>query len=251
MNEYTIWGRRIDKSKIKKEALLCRGFLIDEEANLVASSAEEMDPQYLFINYQGGKNLSALLKTLHSPKAFSYGFTTTGDSGIVNTNFITFKRCKFGAKAPVRFLDPGIALLVKTLPLTGTMSWLSCSGHFKESPFILMRDIYHFHWLKYVFSYLFKDNADKGFTFVQRSTGRWNNKLVFPARECLEDHYRVYWDIQDIARSLMDVVNSAKIRAAKELIRDEDMLFDESEIHRILKEVGVKRPTFLTAGNSL
>lgn len=52
--------------------------------------------------------------------------TIPGETG---TDWESFLRTRFGRKVPVEVLDPGIALLVKTLPLLGLDTVMSCEGH--------------------------------------------------------------------------------------------------------------------------
>lgn len=40
-----------------------------------------------------------------------------------------FFRTAFGAKADTAYVDPGVALLVKTIPRIGCRTWCSCDGH--------------------------------------------------------------------------------------------------------------------------
>ena len=47
---------------------------------------------------------------------------------MINPNWSTFRRLKFGAALPVRNLDCGVALLVKTLPLLGLLTSYACAA---------------------------------------------------------------------------------------------------------------------------
>jgi len=60
-----------------------------------------------------------------------------------------FRKARWGPRIPTRVLEPGTALLVKTLPLLKVWTWLSCDGHGDGGePFICARDHYHFAWLR-------------------------------------------------------------------------------------------------------
>ncbi len=52
-----------------------------------------------------------------------------GFAGMALENEVAFFRTAFGAKADTVNLDPGVALLVKTIPRIACRTWMSCDGH--------------------------------------------------------------------------------------------------------------------------
>jgi hypothetical protein len=248
----TIWGKEIAASEFTKEILLCRGFIPEDPENLSLGlsikSSSPLDQEYLLKHYKTDnidkmsyKSIRAMYDDVHSHGQFAYGISGINDfSGMLNENFQTFRKCKFGVKVPVSYLDPGIALLVKTLPLIGVMTAMSCGGHLKDDPVIIIRNEYHLNWVRHVFTYLF--GAVEGFSIVNDDTSWQGCKLVFATNKSDESSYfNAYWKAQTMARFLLDQDNSQKIRAAKELLENEDQLNDESYVHSILDQLGVKK----------
>lgn len=53
----------------------------------------------------------------------------TGQPRYLGTTAVSFFACQYGFKCSTIELDPGVALLVKSLPVCGTRTVLSCQGH--------------------------------------------------------------------------------------------------------------------------
>jgi len=62
----------------------------------------------------------------------------------------TFTSDGYGPQVPVRYLEPGIAFLVKILPLFGMHTVSSCDGHLLRSPKIWLPSLEQLNWARRV-----------------------------------------------------------------------------------------------------
>jgi hypothetical protein len=243
MSKYVIWGKEISEELIQYELALCRGLIPESlESKSVKLSKESSyfgkGPHYekysdeillkeidSLIQQKKMKKYETIQDWLDPEKKFLYGMSSYADfCGMQNFDFGSFIRCKYGTRIPAMLLDPGIALMVKVLPFIGVLSSYSCAGHLKESPKIHLLNMYHHQWLKCVLmNALNSSESDlEAVHKIDMSEG-----LVFlVGNNDKEDHYRAYWQIQKIARYLLDKVNSEKIRLVKFTFKDEKELFD-------------------------
>jgi hypothetical protein len=136
--------------------------------------------------------------------------------------FSTFRNCAYGAKVPVRVLDPGIALLVKVLPAIGARTVYSCDGHVEEPPSVRFFSRYDLSWVQMVFASLFEgDHVQETWHFNEEGEGwmrfvwRWGNggPGMF-----LDARYSLFADIQRVARVMFDSDLVAEIRRVRQRI---------------------------------
>lgn len=141
----------------------------------------------------------------HMTAPFTYGAPIRNEY-----SWRVFRHMRYGVKSPVKHLDPGIALLVKALPLLGLYTVMSCDGHTEKPPEIYFLSRYHLLWARvalpqflpegdpFVKQWIFKcEDEDKGWLSYQ-----W---LLAP-NGCGEDpdaQYALYANIQRVARNIL------------------------------------------------
>ena len=153
-------------------------------------------------------------------------------SGWTRRDWGTFKRLRFGRKVPVEVLDPGVALIVKILPLLGLDTVLSCEGHspgeikgwrsrysFDEQfrnaekhndtvPTVSLMSEYHREWARQVLPlFLAEDDPFiKQWTFETHFGNLGYNWRMAPAGSIynLETKYEALKQIQRLARRILD-----------------------------------------------
>jgi hypothetical protein len=161
------------------------------------------------------------------------GFTGPGDfGGLCSKNWNTFQRCAFGVKVPVKYLDPGIALLVKVMPLLGLHTVMSCDEHLDSSPIIYFKSKYHLNWAKVVLlQYGWKYNLPDGYNSSSWLGFPW--KLFDYGIKCefgnpteewqLRNIYLQYSHIQDFCKYIMNTDVAEKARHLKTQLRETDL----------------------------
>ncbi len=165
------------------------------------------------------------------------GMTGPGDFGgmWLENNWKNFQECAFGVKVPVKYLDPGIALLVKVMPLLGLHTVMSCDGHLENPPVIYFRSKYHFNWAKvilpqcgwYSWSGNLPDGYDPsswiGFSWKIFNRGIGNN-YGSPTEEWQRHNiYFKYQNIQTFCEHIMDTDIAEKSRYLKKQLRETDL----------------------------
>lgn len=147
----------------------------------------------------------------------------------------TFQRRKFGAKLPVGLLDPGIALLVKVLPVLGLHVIDACDGHLAHAPWIRFLSEYHLSWARLVLPMF---TADGGFKHQWRfRCEEWNSRRWdFPyeigmwhlgAEGCgdsLQKRIELYGRTQGLAVNIMESSRSSRLRKAKQRLPSPERL---------------------------
>ena len=155
-----------------------------------------------------------------------------------NQHFDTFR---WGPKVPVRCLEPGVALLVKVLPLVHVWTWLSCDGHGEgKAPFICARDEHYFLWLRGIMRHITPRHLQEGWRFQETVDGGYNCCWTLgPAEEGMDAWAEMHARNVQIARILLDDPLLYRIKAARDLISGPDDLTDEA-IAAVLVEQGVR-----------
>lgn len=231
-----------DEKVSKCEKLLrWRGFLVQKKADrlLLSAGSPEADLDWLRRSRIGlkplleepGFNHELDLKSISERTLFrifsrttSHGMTGPFDyGGCVNYSFATFKRSKFGVKVPAINLDPGIALLVKVMPLIGCHTVMSCDGHLAEPSIIYFFNKYDLKWASKILSKLHDKNISlwrppaipeifdrRGWMSYQwHVTDR-------PIGQDLAQRYAVYQSIQDLCYQIMDGGFAENVRSQKQ-----------------------------------
>ena len=140
----------------------------------------------------------------------------------------SFFTCEYGVKAKTQELDPGVALIVKTLPVCGLRTVFSCQGHLGSTrlwPEICFHSKYDLGWavmiLEELGNYLPEFSCLKWKVDDERG-GSLRHKIIFCPAESLssaEPFGPVYTDtivsLQMAARRLLDPRVYTPIRAAK------------------------------------
>jgi len=130
-----------------------------------------------------------------------------------------FRNCSYGVKVPVCDLDPGVAMLTKTLALLGLHTVMSCDGHLEEPPSIWFMSIYHLRWAEAV---LPEFHSSRGLAAPPRSgdedrgwlSYRWQPFPDAIGRD-LAARYDRYGKIQALCAEIMDSGYAAAVRRRK------------------------------------
>ena len=227
LSDCVIWGRSLKSEGLELELLLCRGFILKDfrsgSNELDLDACEKSD-----FGYRSKLNNESLISSLLPSNRYS----SITSSEMLNRDFRSFLRCRFGARIPVRVLDPGIALLVKTLPIISVMTANCCSGHLKARPRILLFDSFHSQWMRQVFRYLFAGISGWSISGIA---------FELEADDTEASHFHAYWLAQFMARSLLDRENGQAIREAKMKLRSKEELYDQVLVHRLFDASGVRR----------
>jgi len=249
---------RLKYSEWPFQALLCRGFiaeLTDLGAIVLSDSAGPPDPREVsaptdlelafsvtgsvqteagvLIPFPSGK-YSAWERTM---EILSMGFPLGGGGAGLNSyngsynghGWGPFLRCKFGPKVPVSVLDPGIALLVKALPLIGARSVCSCDGHRNGNmPQIELCDRFHVRWLRGVMRFITPDSLQDDWQF-EESRREWSSNRWIVGRDATECDTWIDLHRQTVAvaRKLLDRELLGKIRNARARIQSPEDLSDD------------------------
>lgn len=161
-----------------------------------------------------------------------YGMSGMYDfSGVVNHDWQTFLNCKYGAKVPVAVLEPGIALLVKALPLIGLHTAESCDGHLSKPTMIRFISKHHWNWAKLILP-LFTDNCvdfARGWVFAPSETYGEVTRAWFLGQngcgESLEQRFQLYTFIHRLAMNIMeDDLRARRLREGKSRLRSFEAL---------------------------
>jgi hypothetical protein len=143
-------------------------------------------------------------------------------------SFEGFRRCEFGARFPLQFIEEGVALLVKILPWVGVLTSMSCEGHLNRgdrrgedaaTPRIWFYNRYHSEWCRLVFERLCGD-LEIARQWVFDNSGRedwlgctWSATATPPVS--LTERRLLFDQIQEMARRFFDPDLCRLIREAK------------------------------------
>jgi len=160
-----------------------------------------------------------------------YGLSGLYDfGGVVNHGWPTFRACTFGAKVPVEVLEPGIALLVKVLPLLGLHTVDSCDGHLIAPPRIRFISKHHWNWARLVLPVFTGDCGDfaRGWGFhLQRYLGQETGVWLLGQDGCgtsVEKRFALYSAIQRLAVNIMEGGRASRMREGKRRLRSPERL---------------------------
>lgn len=159
------------------------------------------------------------------------GLTGSPIPGSMDDNFDKFLRCRFGARVPVKGLESGTALLVKTLPWLGVLTSMSCHGHLREEntrrsdvdstpPRLWFYSQYHSRWCEMIFNRLFQDLPIRESWVFHHGPedGDWMSATWEAAQtppENRREQQFLFDQIQLMARRLFDPELCERIRAVK------------------------------------
>ena len=155
-----------------------------------------------------------------------------------NENESSFFRCQYGAKVPTAYLDPGIALMVKVLPVCGLRTVHSCQGRHAANrpawPEINFHSKYDLKWATMIFEELASSLPAYGqlsWRVADSGGGGWLRwKIIFrPENDDVTDD-AAYWEtiesIQMAARQLLKPEVYEPIREAKASVNEFDKIRD-------------------------
>jgi len=251
-------------------ALLCRGFISQkvEEGVLIlsentATGGRQPDLSLLasrrgrlglmaevgfFVSAPASEaeaaRLAKLLLRLGQPSA--NGMTARDDWSVRSRlrGWQHFDRFRWGPRVPVGCLDPGVALLVKVLPLVHVWTWLSCDGHGQgKAPFICACNEHYFRWLRGVMRHITPRHLQEGWQFEEAvEKGHDCRWTLGPAEEGRDAWARMHARNVQVARLLLDDPLLHKVKAARDTISSPEDLTDEW-IGGLLVEQGVPAAT--------
>jgi len=142
--------------------------------------------------------------------------------GRVNDGFQTFRRLRYGVKVPAVHLDPGVALLVKALPLCGVHTVMSCDGHTRQSPHVCLFSDIHLLWCRAVVREVLRRHpvpGTDGWRFGQDGDGWMSRRWLLGeggSGPGLAGRLAAYRPIQSFARVLMRPDVGPRARRAKQ-----------------------------------
>ena len=150
-------------------------------------------------------------------------------NGVVNPSWKSFTQLRYGAKVPVEFLDHGIALLVKVLPLLGLQTAMSCDGHLTKPPMIYFFSQYHLQWAKVALPQCVPlDNPlFSSWQFVAEDNNWLRCIWSWAESGCgsdLEARWLCYSNIQHLCANIMDSDIAEKARRCKQNLKSPDDL---------------------------
>lgn len=96
------------------------------------SSQDNVLPRYSLGEIEPIEDEDILRKIFVTPPIIIGFCSPSYFPGQTETDFRSFLMTRFGRKVPVEVLDPGVALLVKSLPLLGLDTAMSCEGHIPD-----------------------------------------------------------------------------------------------------------------------
>ncbi|MBI4024852.1 MAG: hypothetical protein HY360_07700 [Verrucomicrobia bacterium] len=227
------------------ESLLWRGFLAVKQGERILLSRgspredlETMQECGLHLRRLRGRKWSAevslppktdaaaLFESIRNLPAANH-MTGPSDFGFMNRNENSFRRCKYGPRVPVECLDPGIALFVKTMPMCGIRTVMSCQGHpdspnpkDAKGPIVWVFSYWDLHWAQEVFRLLatHPEFARLRFKFfgldktASKDWEAWRFEIRMPNGGG-HDHRELFKRIQMAARVIMG--NGEEIRTRK------------------------------------
>jgi len=173
------------------------------------------------------------------------GMTARDDSPPMGLRFHgrwdRFRKARFGPRIPVRVLEPGVALLVKALPLIRVWTWLACAGHGAgNEPYICARDIHHFRWLRGVMRHLAPPELQRHWRWHEEAGSRsyCHRWTLGPAEDGPEAWADLHARNIEAARLLLDDDVLHRVHAARRAITARGELNDEN-IASLLRDQGV------------
>ena len=199
------------------------GILREHPALLKEAPLNEPFPILSTSKSQNGKTLvseESLFKLFATTVRF--GMSGPFDyGGRVNESWGSFLRLQYGPKVPVRSLDPGIALLVKTMPLLGLHTAMSCDGHTREPPVITFFSRYHLSWASLALpQFMPKNDAFAAQWRFGTVGGGWSQyQWHLGIKGCgrgLKRRFELYSNIQRLCRNIMYAELAAEARACKQ-----------------------------------
>ena len=109
------------------------------------------------------------------------------------------------ASVPLVFLDPGIALLVKVLPLFGIRTLYSCNGHLRENPFLCFESYEDLDEMTQVLNNLLPREVVQEKFIFKRSYGWMDIRLeLVTIQDHPESHYEAYMLATQIGKKLLN-----------------------------------------------
>ena len=228
-----IYGKEVSKTD-QHEISLCRGFLVTEKG-LENDSAGKGDVEFYDKFFESRITEHEFEPLVEKDNRMSGPYD---HGGILSRGFKTWKKCKFGVRAPVKNLDVELALIVKTLGCLGVITSYSCSGHGKAIPGIAMNSIFDAKWARALIENTFDDL--KYSWNLSRDTDHWakqgielgNSPLTSETVNCF------FWEMQRVARSFLKEEVIARIQQLKEEVQREEDL-DSDELARKINELNL------------
>ena len=261
--------RQVEEQQIPEEqwplqALLCRGFLAEQtpDGALVVGVNAALMRRYsdlALASVRGGGVITpeGVLFRAQEDRARAgrqaerimlaglpslNGMTGRNDwgPGLRFSEWNHFRKVRWGPRIPVRVLEPGVALLVKTLPLIRVWTWLSCDGHGDgKEPFICALDMHYFRWLRGVMRHITPAGLQQDWQFHEHSKSNYACRWTLgPPEEGQEAWARAHARNVQAARILLHDPLLHKIHAAHARIKSPADLTDE-KIARFLEAEGV------------
>jgi hypothetical protein len=220
-----------DKNTIVKKILIQRGFICDIKngeiiINKIASSESDINYFSKILTILNSKKFSDKdFNDLKNIKEFSrcvYNIMMPVNR-MAGRKFIaqnSFFKTKWGARVDVKHLDPGVALLVKSLPMIATLTWESCDGHpwskydihksFKNTElkftpcpmYIGFHDFYHAKWAEFVLNDIIFNMKINQIKIIYC----YNYRLYFciKPKACLNDFIERDLTVRKIAENLLN-----------------------------------------------
>lgn len=242
-----------DPGERVKTILLWRGFLARRDAARVflctgsASDDVKLLQQIGFTVNQIYRDQDRYAE-IHAPSSvldetlfelFSYPPECAGLAGPFDWGgWQSFLNCKFGAQVPVRFLDPGIALLVKTLPLLGLRTVECCDGHLIQRPRICFINQHHWNWARLILPLFARSEEGVRYgrdfwDFRGAKGGKW--EWCLKRNGCgggLLDRFAFYSAIQKLALNIMEGSRTSRLRERKQRLRSAEALQRAADLRR-------------------
>ena len=240
--------RTDDPIERSKEVLLWRGFPVKREGDTLylAKGVHPYDiamlERFTDVIEEDNRTLDTCARIMpfaRERRAFALfsarsrnGMTGPFDwGGHVEDDWAAFHRLRFGVKVPVKHLDPGIALLVKILPLLGLHTVMSCDGHTEKAPIIHFMSEYHWKWAQVALpQFLPMDDAFvRQWTFKEDDRGWLKHQWLLASGGCgpdIEAQYALYANIQRLCRSIMFSGLAPRARETKQNMRGPDDLYN-------------------------
>jgi hypothetical protein len=234
------------------EVLLWRGFLVEKRANDILLCTGSHDDDLVFLSEilpEPRFHIQEILNdvnhraTISVPKKITNrdilhivslgqqpGHGMLGEP-LVGVDWLAFQNCRFGASVAVRWLDIGIALMVKTLPLAGVFTTYSCDGfaHGDRNTLISLHGSYHFGWCKRVIEKVTceLEIVNLG-NFIYEPGSGWTHEYRWQIADTgfdgqIEEAFDVFHEIQCVARHLMRPEVIDGLRALKRKMKRDDL----------------------------
>jgi hypothetical protein len=161
-------------------------------------------------------------------------------------SFEGFQDCRFGARFPLKFIEEGVALLVKVLPWVGVLTSMSCEGHLDQDrtssaeramPNIWFYSHYHAEWCRLIFERLCGDVEIAHDWRFEKSGDGWLDNVWHASSQPPDsplDQSRIFDRTQLMARRFFDPELCRRIRGAKQAAQNADDL--AGSLDRALRE---------------